>query len=833
MSKAILVSLFAVVWSLLGNAQVVLSGSVLDSATRKPVPKANVMLMRAGKTVRFTQSDNAGKFRLVVPTVKNGDELQATRMGYDKKRQPIVANGENCICIAEKSFQLNEVVVNSGPVIGRKDTVVYDLTKFANGRDNTLKDVLKKLPGVDVAKSGEISYNGRRLDRFTVEGLDLSNGRYNQLTENIKAKDVKKAEVVEHDQPIKALRHKVPTDNVAMNVVLKDSVRDKFSFTLTPYIMVGKPTHVAGAANAMQIGKKKQMMYHLNYDRSGKDIMQGNLQFYSDYGSLQDASLPVWYSMAALATPIDARWLRFNTSQHYGVNLLTKDKKERENRVTVSYTRNVMRQRTANSSLYYLGEQPISTTEKRHLTLTQDVLNMDYTHKINNENSYGNITLKMNGEKSDALSLLESSGHGSTVQRTRLPQANVSASIYKLYSLAKSTLSWKSIADYHHSRNRLSLDTVSQLSLTNNLWHTAHQVSWMKKGIYFTQNYLAEVEVQNLNVLHSNTLLEFKLSPSWRYERRKWILNYYQMLHVAHYHRQHSTFILPTSSFYANFKKSNRMELFATLSYNEYTDDWSSFALDKHQNNYRTFFQGADFVPKGRSLSGSLSMAYKRPIYEFFANAKVSAYRSWRNAVLDMTIVDGNYLYSHVRHNTGSRAVNGEISVSKGFYDLHLKTSLAVNADFSRGESYSQGKVQPYDRQVFTFMPVLSFYPLWLHFDYEGNFSFNRSRIASMKLNTLFNWTQRFTLTSTVGNVDLTLATVCYHNEILKSPSVNTLLADVKAVWRLKKVKFTAELRNLFDKQHYAVTSYSGVGNFTNHYELRPREFLFSAQFSL
>lgn len=145
-------------------------------------------------------------------------------------------------------------MVKAGPVTGRKDTITFDLTRYASERDNSLKDVLKKLPGVQVAGNGQISVNGKNLSRFTVEGLDLSDGRYNKLTENIKAKDVKKAEVIEHDQPIKALRNKIYTDNVAMNVVLKDSARDQLSVTLRPYFMVGEPTHVGGTANAMQIG---------------------------------------------------------------------------------------------------------------------------------------------------------------------------------------------------------------------------------------------------------------------------------------------------------------------------------------------------------------------------------------------------------------------------------------------------------------------------------------------------------------------------------------------------------------------------------------------------
>ena len=110
---------------------------------------------------------------------------------------------------------------------------------------------MKKLPGVDIEKNGRINYNGKPINRFTVEGLDLTGGKYNQLEENIKAKDVKKAEVIEHDQPIKALQNKTFTDNVAMNIALKDSARDKLMPTLKPYMLVGHPSHVGGSIKEM------------------------------------------------------------------------------------------------------------------------------------------------------------------------------------------------------------------------------------------------------------------------------------------------------------------------------------------------------------------------------------------------------------------------------------------------------------------------------------------------------------------------------------------------------------------------------------------------------
>ena len=204
--------------SMCATAQNTITGTVVDSLSGAGLPKANVMLLRGGKTIKFVWTDANGHFSIAAQP-RQGDELQATFMGYAKRRQPVA--GDNVVRLVQQAFQLKEVKVEGPPVSMRRDTIVYDLTKFATGRDNNLKDVLRKLPGVDVEKNGQIKYRGKAISRFTVEGLDLSKGQYNKLTDNIRAKDVKKAEVVEHDQPVKALRNRVFTDDIGMNIVTR------------------------------------------------------------------------------------------------------------------------------------------------------------------------------------------------------------------------------------------------------------------------------------------------------------------------------------------------------------------------------------------------------------------------------------------------------------------------------------------------------------------------------------------------------------------------------------------------------------------------------------
>ena len=206
----LLLIILSLVFCILAEAQTVVRGVVEDSVNHERLRGASVSYLRKGKTLKFARTNQQGQFTIQTDGVEQGDQLSVTMIGYDKRRHQVPTGGNKSITIAlpSRAFQLKEVQVQGSRVTGR-DTITYDLTRFATDRDNSLKDVLKKLPGVDISKNGMIAYNGRQISRFTVEGLDLTGGRYNQLTENIRAKDVKKAEIVEHDQPIKALEKRL------------------------------------------------------------------------------------------------------------------------------------------------------------------------------------------------------------------------------------------------------------------------------------------------------------------------------------------------------------------------------------------------------------------------------------------------------------------------------------------------------------------------------------------------------------------------------------------------------------------------------------------------
>jgi hypothetical protein len=166
------------------------------------------------------------------------------------------------------SGNLPNVTVNSRPLL-RKDgnTLNYDVQSFSNAQDRTIGDVIKKLPGAEVAENGQISVGGKPINRFYIDGDNLLDGRYNIATKSIPTDAVSKIQVLENHQPTKVLKDLTRSDQAAMNIVLKDNSRLRVMGTGDAAF--GTPRVYNVSINAMLFKKQVKFINYTNLNNSG------------------------------------------------------------------------------------------------------------------------------------------------------------------------------------------------------------------------------------------------------------------------------------------------------------------------------------------------------------------------------------------------------------------------------------------------------------------------------------------------------------------------------------------------------------------------------------
>ena len=134
-------------------------------------------------------------------------------------------NGQT-ITMRDKPVEIREVTVKPEEIRLEGDTLTYNVAGFKQKQDKYIEDVIARLPGVSVTPQGKIMYQGKEINKFYVEGMDLMGSKYAQVSRNLTADKVKNVQVYENHQPVKMQRGVTFSEQAAMNLQLKDEAKN-------------------------------------------------------------------------------------------------------------------------------------------------------------------------------------------------------------------------------------------------------------------------------------------------------------------------------------------------------------------------------------------------------------------------------------------------------------------------------------------------------------------------------------------------------------------------------------------------------------------------------
>ena len=227
--KRFLYIILYVVLAASASAQVKVTGRVID-LQNKPVSDVIVKMVSGTKTLAFTSTNAKGEYALEVKNAPSGEvTLQFTHISYEKESELVMLRDKVTkvdMILSPKSISLKEVTVKPDPLRQRGDTLSHNLASFLGKGDVTLEDGLKRLPGVDVSQNGGISYMGKPISQFNIEGLDMLGGKYNLATRNIPADYVTNVEIVRNHHS-RRVEKDVPSNEASMNIRLSNKAKFK------------------------------------------------------------------------------------------------------------------------------------------------------------------------------------------------------------------------------------------------------------------------------------------------------------------------------------------------------------------------------------------------------------------------------------------------------------------------------------------------------------------------------------------------------------------------------------------------------------------------------
>jgi len=179
-------------------------GTVIDSANKKPIDKAIVGLVIKSQPTdtTYTFTNEKGEFSFdVVPAsnfsviITNSGFAPVAKFVPVKQAEKTISIGT--VILASRAKLLDEVVVESAPIIVKEDTVEYRADAFKTKEGAVVEDLLKKLPGIDVDKDGNVKAQGKSVTRVKVNGKDFFGGDLKTATKELPANIVDKIQVID------------------------------------------------------------------------------------------------------------------------------------------------------------------------------------------------------------------------------------------------------------------------------------------------------------------------------------------------------------------------------------------------------------------------------------------------------------------------------------------------------------------------------------------------------------------------------------------------------------------------------------------------------------
>ncbi|MBB6239894.1 hypothetical protein HDC90_004556 [Pedobacter sp. AK013] len=867
-------------------AQKPLKGTVKD-ANGKGIESVNVTLKDTeGNIISFTRSNKNGTFSMELKNDQiGGYKIEASSIGYKKLTTTITdATKSYELTLQPSETTLETVNVKNRPSLTAKgDTLNYRTSDFADKQDRSIGDVLKKMPGVEVAEDGKISYNGKSISNLYVDGDNLLDDKYNIGTKSIPHGAVDKVQVIQNDQPIKMMRKNNMSDDVALNLVIKDEAKLKVMGDAT--VGAGMPNRFDENLTAMLFNKKLKFINNIKGNNIGSDpggdLIAHNL---SDYLKKLDNDKPSGLlSTGAAGVPSlpQSRYL-FNKAGLINLNNLYKFNPDLQLRANISYLYDQRHQEYNKYSETYLPGQTIRYAETQTNAINPQKLRAQFNLNGNADKYYlnNNLVLEYTPFKTTSGFVINNVAANQVLKQETFDLSNEfnyrkklkSEDVINLYSFLNRTTQPETLNITPGLNADILNDGNSYLGLTQYIkiptWYTNNYASFAFVKNNFVQTYKAgfNVQQQRLNSelyrtqnnqqtepVTGNTVndldwLKTKLYTEATYEYSTDKLKAGLSLPLSYNRINYSDalnqldnslnklFINPAF----NVKYQTSTENYITANYNFKNDlgGINDVYRGTILKNYRSLFSNDAPVAESKSHNVGAGFNFRKAMQMLFANltanysdtelSTISAYNLSNNIQQKIVLP----LNNHIRSLT--------LAANASKYLFSLKSTINAGVSFAQSK-YSQlqnNALLPFNTQTMVYkVGIEAKLSNFINWSYGANFAItdNKALVADgIKTNFKQLRQQSALAITTVKNLYINLSAEHLLTQQSSQPDLKYLFADANMRYKWLKMKTDIEfgITNLTNIKSFDAIYLSANSLTTGTYYIPGRVAMLKATFN-
>lgn len=823
-----------------------LSFEIKDSTTLEPLVGVTCRVFSSsGKICSYGISDKNGLVKLQ-PHLN--DWLEFSFLGYEKQRINISSNQSpriHIVFMKPSTVALREVQIKAPPISARNDTLVYRVSAFTKAGDRHLEDVLKRLPGVKVSANGTVSIQGKAINKFYIEGMDLMGNNYNQVTQNMPIDAVTSVEVLENHQPVKMLQGKQLSDKAALNIKIDKSHKSRPFGELEGGLGLS-PTRWDNRAFVTHIANKSQLLLSGKMNNTGNDLSEETTEHIdvTDLEAFEPITSPLLTTDLVQEQLPQNRYL-YNKSYAGGVNFL---RKLSDNSTLRFNTQLYEDHSSRNNSIEYIfgGLHPLSLREDASMKKKDFTIVPILKYELNSANTFVSDELRVSVSKKSAITAILSN-ESSINETVKTHPSYIQNYFSSSFPVGNTILQAKSLIRYFDRTE--SLNDISDSTIIYNCSNRYAFKSFVAKGTLSTKfllfrNYL-DLGVKayyhnnsydyNGNTHHQDLNVIFSPSYYVKYGKRSGLTialpigcMYARLLPVNESIKNRSFFSF-SPEFSINHVFSDELSLGFSASIGNSNDTKPFYSPDFLRIGYRTVYLYDSNLYKNTDYLLSLRLRYRNLASMFFSNLSVSYSNGKRESYFHYDYTDSLNIIRQIQgeNNYKTFIING--MADKTFVDagLSLKTEITYNQNsylLSQSSELMNNKSHVLSAMVSSTFHKYKWLKLIL--DATGTLFWEKNSYHDSETLSSVNANASIYLFPFKG-FEIKLKCQSLTNEISESHYKSLTLFDASMHYKINKTwEIGLTGTNLLNTKLYSVTQNSGLNSYNTLLPLRGREIL-------
>ncbi len=861
-------------------SQIEISGKITDAETEEVLSSTSVVISPKGKTniLGYSISDQEGKFNIKVNSATDSLSIKVSSLGYATYEKNISAKSQEVnIALEIAAESLEEVFLRRPPIKQRGDTLIFDPEAFKSNKDRSIQDVLSKMPGIEIAETGEIKYQGKPINKFYVEGLDLMGGQYGMVSNNLSADKVSSVEILENHQPLKVLDSIEPSEQAAINIKLKNKV------TVSGNIEAG-----IGASPMLWYGKLSPMFFTKNFqtlvtyqtNNNGTEITKdfSRFSFAAFRFGRNSEDKKDWLSTASVSPPpfSSKRWLD-NQAHAISANALFKNKKEFEFKINASYINNLTKREGGDFTTYFLPEG--NTTIENHIQNNSRDESLETSLSIEQNKDQNFLKEKLSFKKEwNRGSAFLTENNSPQHQQLKNPFTDFKNDFEIIFPVGKQLLTFNSNIQYNETPQSLSIkpgvftdilapgqniDEIQQ-HVFDKKFIANHSLDLTKKFGNLSLNLQPGIDfkIQNMDsdlwldgIVHPDS--DFQNDMKWQeistyvktgltyrtddfriFMRIPFEFNHYEIQDRVRANKQTENPFTINPMMWSEYKFWDYWKITANARYNKNHGPLDEMYSGYLLSHYRNLARNDIPLMENSSQSAGIGLEYRNPINTWFARIGYNYSGGKNDHIFNMiTQPNGSTLVEALDLTNKNNANSVSASVSKLISPLRTTFKLSSNYAHNNRDMLLNNNLMKNTTDTWNNTLNLSGdFVDWMTVEYDAKI--NLSKTKNQIQNKRKVWSQNHKMG--LFFYFLKNHTLSFSGEWVQSKleedSWDDFFGDILYRFTLsekRKIDFEFSVVNVFDKDVYRNLS---VGDYTiaeSYYQLRPRQFLVKVRFPL